>query len=92
LHNISAALAFDDQGSLQGYEIHCSVSEGIALQRTFAILDDGRGEGAMSYNNIIGTYLHGVFEVMIGSKVRTRRPWRAICCLLLGANESNNVV
>lgn len=49
--------------AVSGYEIHAGVSEGPALQRPCAMLDDGRRDGALSVDGqILGTYLHGVFE------------------------------
>ena len=62
LHNVQGRLA---QGGMpvSGYEIHAGVSEGRALQRPFALLDDGRTDGAISNDGqIIATYLHGVSE------------------------------
>ncbi len=46
-----------------GYEIHCGVSRGEALARPFAILQDGRSDGARSEDDQVrATYLHGVFD------------------------------
>jgi len=62
LRNVQGRLA---QGGVpvSGYEIHAGVSEGNALQHSFAQLDDGRTDGAISDDGqIIATYLHGVFE------------------------------
>ena len=62
LRNVQGRLA---QGGMpvSGYEIHAGVSEGSALQRPFAQLDDGCTDGAISSDGqIIATYLHGVFE------------------------------
>ncbi|MBI1887155.1 MAG: cobyric acid synthase [Nitrosomonadales bacterium] len=48
---------------VSGYEIHAGISEGNALRRPFAQLDDGRTDGAISDDEqIMATYLHGVFE------------------------------
>ena len=48
--------------TVRGYEIHMGVSEGAALARS-AFEIDGRGEGACSDDGqIIGTYLHGLFD------------------------------
>ncbi|MCP4411913.1 MAG: cobyric acid synthase [Gammaproteobacteria bacterium] len=54
-------------GKLQGYEIHCGISTGSALDNHFAELVDQENnislDGAISNDNqIIGTYLHGLFE------------------------------
>lgn len=62
LHNVQGRLA---QGGapVSGYEIHAGISDGDGLQRPFALLDDGRTDGAISGDGqIIATYLHGVFE------------------------------
>jgi len=48
---------------VSGYEIHAGVSRGPALGRPAVQLDDGRGDGAISDDGeILGTYLHGLFE------------------------------
>ena len=55
-------LAFAD-ASVQGYEIHCGISHGPALAQPFALLDDGRADGARSADGqILGSYLHGLFD------------------------------
>jgi adenosylcobyric acid synthase len=47
---------------VQGYEIHMGESHGAALVRP-AFEIDGRGEGVLSDDGqIIGTYLHGLFD------------------------------
>ncbi|HEX2083620.1 MAG TPA: cobyric acid synthase, partial [Xanthomonadaceae bacterium] len=49
--------------AVAGYEIHCGVSSGAALRRPFALLEDGRADGARDSNDRVrGTYLHGVFD------------------------------
>jgi adenosylcobyric acid synthase len=54
-------LAFADV-EVSGYEIHMGWSTGKALA-TPALFVDGRAEGALSPDNqILGTYLHGVFD------------------------------
>ncbi|HEV8695713.1 MAG TPA: cobyric acid synthase [Lysobacter sp.] len=46
-----------------GYEIHCGVSRGPALDSPSSLLDDGRGDGAMSADGqVLGSYLHGLFD------------------------------
>jgi len=59
----SCVFAADATGAtVGGYEIHMGVSEGAALARP-AFEIDGRGEGACSDDGqIIGTYLHGLFD------------------------------
>ncbi|MFZ5557495.1 MAG: cobyric acid synthase [Pseudomonadota bacterium] len=47
---------------VRGYEIHAGVSTGAALARPAAELE-GRPDGALSNDDqVLGTYLHGVFE------------------------------
>lgn len=63
LHNVRGKLARTHE-PLCGYEIHAGVSEGQGLKYPFAQLDDGRSDGAISTDdNILATYLHGVFEM-----------------------------
>jgi adenosylcobyric acid synthase len=51
-----------DDVAAEGYEIHMGVSSGAALERPVFFLDD-RPEGARSDDNqILGTYLHGLFD------------------------------
>ncbi len=57
----------NDTASIKGYEIHCGVTEGSALTRSFAQVSDHQGnhytDGVISDDGqIIGTYLHGLFE------------------------------
>jgi len=48
---------------ISGYEIHAGVSRGPALARPALYLDDGRPDGVQSADGqILGTYLHGLFE------------------------------
>jgi len=48
---------------VSGYEIHAGVSNGPALEQPAVRLDDGRCDGAISTDGqILGTYLHGLFE------------------------------
>ncbi|MFT6404827.1 MAG: adenosylcobyric acid synthase [Marinomonas primoryensis] len=57
-------LAFSEQKTeLTGYEIHSGVSRFSSSVSHFATLDKGEKEGFISEdNNIIGTYLHGIFD------------------------------
>jgi adenosylcobyric acid synthase len=50
------------EAALSGYEIHCGVSHGPALQRPACILD-GHPDGACSADGqVMATYLHGLFD------------------------------
>jgi len=61
LKNVQGVIEFD-QSNIIGYEIHAGVSQGEALKRPFCRLDDGV-DGAISEDNqIIGTYVHGLFD------------------------------
>lgn len=58
-------LAFAANAQVTGYEIHSGVSEfsNATAYKRFAELENGEKEGYISDDgNIIGTYLHGVFE------------------------------
>ena len=61
LRRVNGVLAFD-HARVTGYEIHHGVTEGAALQRPLVTLDE-RQDGAISSDEqIIGTYLHGLFD------------------------------
>jgi adenosylcobyric acid synthase len=48
---------------VSGYEMHVGQSSGPHMARPFAILDNGKPDGAVSPDQrIIGTYLHGIFH------------------------------
>lgn len=62
LRNVRGRLTLEG-AAVSGYEIHAGVSRGAALQRPAVYLDDGRREGALSADGqVMGTYLHGLFE------------------------------
>ncbi len=62
LRNVRGVLGLE-QAPVSGYEIHAGVSSGPALQHPALRLDDGRDEGVSSADGqILGTYLHGLFE------------------------------
>lgn len=62
LRNVRGRLLLED-AEVSGYEIHAGVTSGLALEHAAVLLDDGRGEGAQSADGqILGTYLHGLFE------------------------------
>jgi adenosylcobyric acid synthase len=61
LRQVSGQLTLQ-QAAVTGYEIHAGVSNGPALQQPFATLN-GHADGAISNDQqIIGTYLHGLFD------------------------------
>jgi adenosylcobyric acid synthase len=62
LRHVEARLCLDD-APVQGYEIHCGISHGAALDQPALILADGRGDGALSADGqVLGSYLHGLFD------------------------------
>lgn len=61
LLNVSGKINIDGS-DIQGYEIHAGISQGPALSHPFCYLEHGN-DGAISLdNNILGTYVHGLFE------------------------------
>ncbi|WP_460758733.1 cobyric acid synthase [Lysobacter fragariae] len=62
LRNVHGCLAFA-AAEVRGYEIHCGVSTGRALDAPSTLLDDGSSDGALSHDGqILGSYLHGLFD------------------------------
>ncbi|KPC33051.1 Cobyric acid synthase [Pseudomonas syringae pv. cilantro] len=62
LRNVRGRLTLED-AEVSGYEIHAGVTTGAALEHAAVRLDDGRCDGAQSADGqILGTYLHGLFE------------------------------
>ncbi|MCR4540850.1 cobyric acid synthase [Pseudomonas sp. 18.1.10] len=62
LRNVRGRLLLED-AEVSGYEIHAGVTSGSALANAAVMLDDGRSDGAQSADGqILGTYLHGLFE------------------------------
>lgn len=63
LNRRTGKLSFGSRGSITGYEIHCGRSVGSALANPFLQFADGSVDGAISSDGqIIGTYLHGLFD------------------------------
>ncbi|WP_317622891.1 cobyric acid synthase [Thiohalophilus sp.] len=61
LHNVHGRLAIAD-APVSGYEIHMGQTHGPACASPAVVLDD-RHDGAISDdNNVMGTYLHGLFD------------------------------
>jgi adenosylcobyric acid synthase len=55
------------EGEVRGYEIHAGVSSGKALSQPLVKFSDGAEDGVVSEDgNIIGTYLHGLFDETSG--------------------------
>ncbi|MGB3122552.1 MAG: cobyric acid synthase [Pseudomonas sp.] len=62
LRNVRGRLLLEG-AEVSGYEIHAGVTSGAALSQAAVLLDDGRRDGAQSADGqILGTYLHGLFE------------------------------
>ncbi|MGR4039460.1 cobyric acid synthase [Pseudomonas sp. 910_21] len=62
LRNVSGCLTLET-APVSGYEIHAGVTRGPALEQPAVQLEDGRSDGACSVDGqILGTYLHGLFE------------------------------
>ncbi|MBA2923242.1 cobyric acid synthase [Pseudomonas sp. P7] len=62
LRNVRGRLLLED-AEVSGYEIHAGVTCGAALSNAAVLLEDGRSDGAQSADGqILGTYLHGLFE------------------------------
>ncbi len=62
LSNVRGRLLLEN-AEVSGYEIHAGVTSGAALSTAAVLLEDGRSDGAQSADGqILGTYLHGVFE------------------------------
>ncbi len=62
LRNQSGHLAFGDRPPVAGYEIHAGISEGPALAQPALMLEDGPDGALDEDGQILGTYLHGLFE------------------------------
>jgi adenosylcobyric acid synthase len=61
LRNVRGQLCLENV-PVSGYEIHAGVSTGAGLNAAVR-LDDGRNDGGLSADGqVLGTYLHGLFE------------------------------
>ncbi len=72
MRNVSGRLALED-AAVSGYEIHAGVTRGPALANPAVRLSDGRADGALSDDGqVMGTYLHGLFESSASSAALLR--------------------
>jgi len=63
LRNVRGCLQVAGGAAMSGYEIHMGVTRGAALARPAVLLDDDRGDGAISADGqILATYCHGLFD------------------------------
>lgn len=61
LRNVRGTLNLEN-ATITGYEIHAGITEGADLSKPVCLLDSG-SDGAISDDNqILGTYIHGLFE------------------------------
>jgi adenosylcobyric acid synthase len=79
LAQVSGHCAFAEGSAdipVSGYEIHMGISHGLALVRPAFLIAEGAGtrpEGAVSADNqILGTYLHGLFDTPSASSALLR--------------------
>jgi adenosylcobyric acid synthase len=61
LRQVSGTLSLD-ASAVTGYEIHAGNSTGAALSRPLAQLHSGPDGAISNDNNIIGSYIHGLFD------------------------------
>jgi adenosylcobyric acid synthase len=62
LHTVEGKLNLPKQAKVTGYEIHMGTSEGPAMSRPLIELDSGSDGVISDDNQILGTYLHGIFD------------------------------
>ena len=78
LRNVHGQLCLED-APVSGYEIHAGVSTGGGLNAAVR-LDDGRSDGGMSADGqVLGTYLHGLFERTEACSALLR--WAGLCAV-----------
>ncbi len=61
LRNVNGRLTLND-APVRGYEIHAGVSRGPALEHPAVMLDAGPDGACSSDDQILGSYLHGLFD------------------------------
>ncbi len=61
LRNVVGRLALD-RAQVSGYEIHAGITQGDALASPAVLLADGPDGALSSDGQVLGTYLHGLFE------------------------------
>ncbi|HKK01793.1 MAG TPA: cobyric acid synthase [Desulfuromonadales bacterium] len=61
LHNVTGRLAWCD-AAVRGYEIHAGVTSGAGLSRPATLLDDGPDGAISSDGQVLGSYVHGLFD------------------------------
>ncbi len=66
LHNRCGHLTLD-KAEVRGYEIHAGISSGPALNSPAMQLDNGPDGAISTDNQILGTYLHGLFDTATAS-------------------------
>ncbi len=62
LRNVSGTLLLDGGVPMAGYEIHAGISSGPALALPSAMLDTGSDGAISSDGQILGSYVHGLFD------------------------------
>jgi adenosylcobyric acid synthase len=71
LHRVSGHLTLEG-ASVEGYEIHAGISSGAGLSRPVVHLE-GRDDGALAADGqVLGTYLHGLFDSSAASTALLR--------------------